>query len=119
MPTEQEELKLIVTLVDNASAGLDKIVEKTKDMGGTQVREAHHKMAEGTKELTKLFNELTGGFENASKMFGIFRGGMVAGVAGLVGMTIATKEYLGELKKLAEEMRGLNQAARTIGVDPT
>ena len=34
MATEQEELKLIITLVDNASAGLDKIVEKTKDMGG-------------------------------------------------------------------------------------
>jgi hypothetical protein len=34
MATEQEELKLIVSLVDNASPGLDKIIEKTKEMGG-------------------------------------------------------------------------------------
>jgi hypothetical protein len=119
MPTEQEELKLIVTLVDNASAGLDKIVEKHKELGGPQTREAHNKMAEGTKELTKLFNELTGGFENASKVFGIFRGGLVAGAAGIVGMSLATKEYIGRLKELAEEMRGLNQASKQIGVDPT
>jgi hypothetical protein len=52
MPTEQEELKLVVSLVDNASPGLDKIIEKSKEMGGTQMREAHHKMA-GASNILK------------------------------------------------------------------
>jgi hypothetical protein len=75
MPTEEEELELIVTLVDNASAGLDKIIEKTKDMGGPQVKEAHAKMTEGSKELTKVIKEMTGGFGEAFKSLTAFSGG--------------------------------------------
>lgn len=119
MPTEQEELKLIVTLVDNASAGLDKIVEKTKEMGGPQMKEAHAKMTEGTKELNKAFKEITGGFGDAFKALGEFRGGLVAGVGGLAIFGAAVSRQVGEIAKLAAEMRSLNQAARAIGVDPT
>src|SRR5262245_53029683 len=119
MPTEQEELKLIVTLVDNASAGLDKIVEKTKEMGGPQMKQAHEKMAEGTKELNKAFKEITGGFGDAFKALGEFRGGLLAGVGGMAMFGAAVSKQLGEIQKLAAEMRGLNQAARAIGVDPT
>jgi hypothetical protein len=34
MPTEEEELKLIVTLVDNATPGLKQINEQIKALGG-------------------------------------------------------------------------------------
>jgi hypothetical protein len=118
MPTEQEELKLIVTLVDNASAGLDKIVEKTKEMGGPQVREAHAKMTEGSKELSKVFKEMTGGFGEATKALTAFSGGMVGGIAGLAAFALSTGESIKKLKELANELRSTSQAARAIGVDP-
>ncbi|WP_439372918.1 hypothetical protein [Bradyrhizobium sp. DASA03120] len=118
MPTEQEELKLIVSLVDNASAGLDKIVEKTKEMGGPQVKEAHEKMRRGTEELNKAFKEITGGFGDAFKALGSFRGGLVAGAGGLALFGVEMTRQIGELKKWAEELRGISQAARSIGVDP-
>ncbi|MGY8661766.1 CHAP domain-containing protein [Bradyrhizobium sp. UFLA05-109] len=118
MPTEQEELKLIVSLVDNASAGLDKIVEKTKEMGGPQVKEAHEKMRRGTEELNKAFKEITGGFGDAFKALGSFRGGLVAGAGGLALFGVEMTRQIGELKKWAEELRGVSQAARQIGVDP-
>src|SRR6516164_5088663 len=118
MPTEQEELKLIVTLVDNASAGLDKIVEKTKEMGGAHVKEAHAKMTEGSKELTKVFKEMTGGFGEATKAFGLFSGGLIGGIAGLATFALSTGESIKKLKELANELRSTSQAARAIGVDP-
>jgi hypothetical protein len=118
MATEQEELKLIVTLVDNASPGLDKIVQKTKEMGGPEVKQAHEKMREGTKELNKAISEITGGFGEAFKALGAFRGGLVAGVGGLALFGIEMTKQIGELKKWAEELRGINQAAKQIGVDP-
>src|SRR6516165_2198189 len=118
MPTEQEELKLIVTLVDNASVGLDKIVEKSKEMGGPEVKEAHAKMTEGSKELTKVFKEMTGGFGEAFKQLTAFSGGMVAGIAGLAGFALSVGEGVKKLKELAEELRSTSQAARAIGVDP-
>lgn len=118
MPNEQEELKLIVSLVDNASAGLDKIVEKTKDLGGPQVKEAHARMTEGTKELNKAIKEITGGFGEAFKSLGAFRGGLVAGAGGLALFGVEMARQIGELKKWAEELRGISQAAKAIGVDP-
>jgi hypothetical protein len=118
MPSEQEELKLIVTLVDNASAGLDKIVEKTKEMGGPQVKEAHEKMRRGTEELNKAFKEITGGFGDAFKALGSFRGGLVAGAGGLALFGVEMTRQVSELKKWAEELRGISQAAKSIGVDP-
>ncbi|MHC2399103.1 hypothetical protein ACVMGC_003647 [Bradyrhizobium barranii subsp. barranii] len=118
MPNEQEELKLVVSLVDNASAGLDKIVEKTKEMGGPQVKEAHEKMRRGTEELNKVFKEASGGFGDAFKALGTFRGGLVAGAGGLALFGVEMTRQIGELKKWAEELRGISQAARQIGVDP-
>ncbi|MCP3471426.1 hypothetical protein NLM33_18790 [Bradyrhizobium sp. CCGUVB1N3] len=118
MPTEQEELKLIVSLVDNASPGLDKIVEKTKEMGGPQVKEAHEKMRRGTEELSKAFKEMTGGFGEAFKALGSFRGGLVAGAGGLALFGVEMTRQVAEMKKWAEELRGISQAAKSIGVDP-
>src|SRR6516162_4573979 len=118
MATEQEELKLIVTLVDNASAGLDKIVEKTRDMGGAHVKEAHAKMSEGMKELNKIAKDATGIFGDAFKAIGSFQGGLIAGAGGLAVFGYALAKSMGEFKHWAEELRGIGQAARQIGVDP-
>ena len=118
MATEQEELKLIITLVDNASAGLDKIVEKTKDMGGAHVKEAHAKMSEGMKELNKIAKDATGIFGDAFKAIGSFQGGLIAGAGGLAVFGYALAKSMGEFKQWAEELRGIGQAARQIGVDP-
>jgi hypothetical protein len=118
MPSEQEELKLIVTLVDNASPGLDKIIEKSKELGGPQVKEAHEKMRRETESLNKAFKEIAGGFGEAFKALGEFRGGLISGVGGLAIFGIEMTKQIGELKKWAEEMRGISQAAKAIGVDP-
>ncbi|MEH2565324.1 hypothetical protein [Bradyrhizobium sp. AZCC 2289] len=46
MATEQEELRLVVTLVDNASAGLGKLQDQIKELGGEH--------GSGTKHVEKL-----------------------------------------------------------------
>jgi hypothetical protein len=118
MATEQEELKLIVTLVDNASPGIDKIVEKTKEMGGPQVREAHRRMSEGAKELTAHIAQMTGGFNEAFKSLGMFRLGLAGGAAGVIGLGFAIKEGISGLKEYTDELRKMQQVARNIGVNP-
>jgi hypothetical protein len=118
MPSEQEELKLIVTLVDNASPGLEKIVDLNKQLGGTEVRQAHAKMSEGTKELSKAVGQIVGGFDDAFKSLGMFRLGVAGAGAGILLFGMEVSKQIGELGKWAAELRGIGQAARAIGVDP-
>jgi hypothetical protein len=118
MASETEELKLVVSVVDNASSGLEKIVEKAKELGGSGVREAQHKMAEGTKELHKIVQEITGGFGDATKALGLFRLGAMGAAGGILALSIAAKEGIGAVGEFANEMRKMQRAAEKIGVDP-
>jgi hypothetical protein len=81
MPNDQEELKLVVNLVDNATPGLDKITEKMKDLGGTEMKnamEAHRKQGE---EITKMVKGMQAGFGDDVQSVLTFRGALL-GAAG-------------------------------------
>jgi uncharacterized protein (TIGR02594 family) len=116
MPDQQEELKLVVTLVDNASAGLDKISEKVKDLGGTEIKNALEQHKRQGNELQKMIKDLQGGFEDAFKSIGAFRIALIgaAGSLGFLGMEIIRQNA--ELRKWGEELRGISQAAKGMGI---
>src|SRR6516162_1567657 len=88
-----------------------------KEMGGTQVKEAHAKMAEGSKELTKIFKDMTGVFGDAFEAITKFRGGLIAGVGGMAIFSYAVVKSIGEFKAWAEELRGIANAAKEFGGD--
>ena len=58
MPDQTEELKLVVTLVDNASAGMDKLLERVKSFGGGEAKQAFETHRKETSELQKMMNML-------------------------------------------------------------
>src|SRR4051812_15220585 len=62
MATEQENLVLNVTLVDNASAGLDKINTQLKQFGGEQQQSNQNKLRTNFSGLQNAIRPLAGDF---------------------------------------------------------
>jgi hypothetical protein len=117
VPDQTEELKLVVTLVDNASAPLDKIYEKfSRQLGGTEAKNAFETHKKETSELQKMMKGVTSGFEEAAKFARNFGGGII-GVAenvALLGATLAEQNE--KLRDWAKELREISQAANAIGI---
>ena len=121
MATENEELRLTVTLADNASAGLEKLQAQLKELGGggsTGGNKHVEKLNEGTKALTETVSKMTGSFGEAFKSLGMLRLGFVGGVAGLAAFGYEMAKQMKDLGEYTEKLRGLGQLGKDIGVDP-
>ena len=120
MATEQEELKLTVTLIDNASGGLDRLKESLKEIGGGSVGGNKHleKFTEQNKAVTETVKKMTGEMGEAFKSLGMLRLGFLGGAAGVAAFGAEVTKQMKDLVEYAEKLRGVNQAARQIGVDP-
>jgi hypothetical protein len=118
MAEHEEELKLVVDLVDNASPGLDRIADKMKDgLGGPQMRNALESNRQHVGEVSKIVKQMGGGFEEVFKVVTSFRGGL-AGLGGVVTtLGAAIIAMNAQMKKWGEELRGIGQAARAMGVN--
>ena len=79
MATEQEELRLTVTLADNASAGLAKLNEEIKQLGSGAGQQHVEKFKRETTELTSKIKGMSGEVGEAFKGLGMLRGGLAAG----------------------------------------
>jgi len=118
MPSEAEELRLVVNLTDNASAGLSRLRYEVQELGGGRNREAMERFKRDTEEITKR----TRGLKSELAEFGIVGnlvagavGGIAAGFAMLAGKLALSIIGFGDA---AKAMRELNQEARQMGVDP-
>jgi hypothetical protein len=118
MPTEQEELRLTVTLADNASAGLAKLNEEIKQLGSGTSQQHVEKFKRETQDLTRNVKQMGGEVTEAYKGLGMLRAGLAAGAAGLslFGLEIARQTKM--IVDYADKIRSLNQQARQIGVNP-
>ena len=121
MATEQEELKLVVTLVDNASAGLGKLQDQIKELGGGGGAGGNkhiEKLNEGTKALTETLSKMTGSFGEAFKSLGMLRLGFIGGVAGLAAFGYEMAKQIKDLGDYTDKIRNLGQLGKDIGVNP-
>ncbi len=114
MPDQQEELRLTVTLADNASAGLQKLNEEIKQLGSGASQQHVEKFKRDTSELTRQIKGMTSEVSEAFKGFSMLRGGLAAGAAGLAlfGFEIARQSKA--LVDYADKIRSLNQQARQL-----
>src|SRR5580765_6407702 len=86
MATEQENLVLNVTLVDNASAGLDKLNQQLKQLGGEQQSSAHTKLRTNFTGVQNAIKPLVGDFSRLStSMAGVTKSAMtmIPAIAGV------------------------------------
>jgi hypothetical protein len=121
MPTEQEELRLTVTLADNASAGLGKLQDQIKELsggGGAGGNKHIEKLNEGTKALTETVMKMTGSFGEAFKSLGMLRLGFIGGVAGLSAFGYEMAKQMKDLGEYTDKIRNLGQLGKDIGVNP-
>jgi hypothetical protein len=120
MATEQEELRVTVTLADNASAGLEKLQAQIKELGGGGAGGNKHveKLNEGTKALTETVMKMTGSFGEAFKSLGMLRLGFIGGVAGLAAFGYEMAKQIKDLGEYTDKIRHLGQLGKDIGIDP-
>ncbi|QIG93805.1 N-acetylmuramoyl-L-alanine amidase [Bradyrhizobium sp. 6(2017)] len=119
MATEQEELRLTVTLADNASAGLTKLNEEVKLLGSGAGQQHLEKFKRETGELQQKIKGLGNEIGETFKGLGMLRGGLAAGAAGLALFGFEIMRQSKALVEYAEKIRTLNQQAKQIGVSPS
>ena len=118
MTTEREELRLTVSLVDNVSAGLNKIKGEFKDLtegGGKQHAE---KFKRENTEAIAILKRMTGEAGEAYKAFGMMRLGALGAAGGVALLGYEVAKQVKEWGELAEKVRAANQVARAFGIDP-
>jgi len=120
--TEQENLVLNVTLVDNASAGLDKLNQQLKQLGGEQHASAQGKLRTNFAGVQNAIKPLVGDFSRLStSMTNVTKSAMsmipaLAGVGtAVLGVGGVLMAALIPIKKFASEMTDLGQLARETG----
>lgn len=119
MPTEHEELKLTVTLVDNASAGLSKLKEQLKDLGGGgQGQRNVEKIGKDTADLEKQFKSFGGTLGDTFKSLASLRTSYVAAAGGLGLFAHEMLQGVEAVGKYSDSIRNMAQLGAKIGVDP-
>lgn len=118
MATQTEELKLVISLTDNASAGIANLRSQTQQLGGGQTRDNVERFrrqhSESGRQLKQMTEAVTGG-EKALANFAFRLGAVGAGIAA-VGV-VATK-VMGDLDKFASKIVDLNNKAKLMGEHP-
>ncbi len=119
MATETEELRLVVNLTDNASAGMAKLRNELAQLGGGSGKEHLEKFKRQNEEVTKVLKAFhVEGTAAAGVLRGAFSGG-VGLATGAVGAFAAAIGYqVAQLPEWSKKLRELGIAARTLGLNP-
>jgi hypothetical protein len=117
MPTETEQLKLIVSLVDDASPGLKNITDQIKEIGGAAVKRAHEAARTEIKTTSELIKRLTGDLGEATKYLTSFRAGLLASGAGLALFGWEMARQIGALKQYADKLKEIQLFSKDLGID--
>jgi hypothetical protein len=108
---EFEELRLTVTLIDNASQGLATLRQNLRALGGSENRDALTRMQREVESLTTKMGKIHGEASRASTAVSAL--GRSIGTA-MVGMAtaFASNFALDSLRKFSDEMVRLNGVAK-------
>jgi len=113
---ELEELRLVVSLTDNASAQLAVIKTALQDIGGGATSGNMDRVKRETSQLTEHLKELIRNLGEGQKAFvGFIRNTSLAG-AGLVAVYEGAKLATEMLGKMAGELLRVDQAAKLAGM---
>jgi len=118
MPSETEELRLVVNLTDNASAGISRLRAEINQLGSGASGQALDKFQRDTEKVGQSVKGLgreagaTGGLLHGALTLGMRAvGSAIVGVTGAIAYQIATiPQWASELRKAADQAQrlGLN-----------
>jgi hypothetical protein len=111
VPTEQEELRLTVSLVDNASAGIAKLRDQITGLSSGQAKQAMDSFQRNQKEMGEQIKQLTAAAVGGERA--------LLGYIGRFGaLGLAAAAGIDSMKRLGEELNRINQLGKNIGVNP-
>ena len=112
---EFEELRLTVTLVDNASTGLATLRQNLRALGGSENRDALERMS---KQVEHLGTQMKGVQEHAAKATGAMNalGRQIGTTVGALAGAFVGNFMLKGLRDFTDEVIRLDTAAKTFGV---
>ena len=109
MASEQEELKLTVTLVDNASAGVAALKNQIQSLTSGQTKASFDTFQRQQKEMGEQIKSITSlAFGGEKALLGFI------GKFGALGL--AASAGISGLKGIADSLNNINRAAQTLGV---
>ena len=118
MPTERDELRLTVTLVDNVSAGLNKIKGEFKDLTEGSGKRHAEKFKKENAEATAVLKRMGGEAGEVYKAFGMMRLGALGAAGGVALLGFEIAKQIKEWGELADKIRGTSQVGRLFGIKP-
>ena len=106
MTTEREELRLTVSLVDNVSAGLNKIKGEFKDLSeGSGKQHAEKFKKENATATADVLKRMGGEAGEVYKAFGMMRLGALGAAGGVALLRFEIAKQIKEWGELAEKVR--------------
>jgi hypothetical protein len=115
MASEADELRLTVTLVDNASEGVKKIEQSLKSLSGGQNAVAFQQMRKHTEDLQRQIRPLGDDFKKAGESIVPFIRGVGGAATGMLAFGYAAEKGLDALAKYSSELVRLNQLSIQTG----
>jgi hypothetical protein len=112
MASEQDELRLTVTLVDNASAGIASLRNQIQGLSSGQTKQSLDTFQRGQKDMAAQIKELTTAAIGGERA--------LLGYIGKFGtLGVAAAAGIDALKTMSQQMEDFNNLSKNIGVEPT
>ena len=111
---EVEELKLVVSLDDQASVGLEKVKTALQQIGGGEMAENAQRLRRHTQEMTLSFRSFREEIERMGRAVPIIGPGLASIATGILGVVTASLGLAG-IKNFADEMERLDRLSKTTG----
>src|SRR5215831_16975600 len=106
-----DELRLTVTLVDNASAGLRQLQGQLQTLGGGQTAEGINRMRRNVDEAHRGMKPFFETVEKAGKnIIPEFAGSMIRGATAMAGFTLSTAGVIGGITGIVGAFLAANKA---------
>ena len=109
MPSEQEELRLTVSLVDNASAGIAALKNQIQSLTSGQTRQSFETFQRQQKDMGAQIKDLTTAAVGGEKA-------LVGYITRFGALGIAAAAGVASMKNLAQTLNEINIAAKMTGV---
>src|SRR5215471_8869554 len=113
----EDELKLTVTLVDNATPQLGRIRGAMNELGGSGVHNALRESHKHTQNLGSQIGKLGHDVEHVAKhILPSFITGIGGAATGFLALGLAGEKALDSIKEFSKEMVGLDRVAKDTGL---